>query len=152
MTRATDRAARALDKRLEPLRQAIPDRPPSGWLRAIREALGMTTRQFAQRIGVSQPRVVALERAEVDGSVSLSTLRRAAEGLDCTLVYALVPKRPLTEMLRERAELKADERLGRVSHTMQLENQGAEPDDQRRQREILIDALLRSNLRPLWDE
>ena len=55
-------------------------------------------------------------------------------------------------MLREQAELKADEQLRRVNHTMRLENQALTPDDQKRQRQLLIDELLRGNLRRLWDE
>lgn len=149
---ATDRAARALDKRLGPVRNWALERPPSGWLRAIRDGLGLTTRQFAARLGVSQTRVVALEHSEAADSVTLASLRRAAEALDCTLVYALVPKRPLADMLRQQAERKADEQLQRVSHSMRLENQGAEPDDQRRQRELLVDSLLRGNLARLWDD
>jgi predicted DNA-binding mobile mystery protein A len=147
---ATDRAARALDTRLAALR--LPERPPKGWLRAIRDALGVTTRQFATRLGVTQSRVVALERAETEGSVSLATLRRAAEALECTLVYALVPKRPLVDVLRRRAELKADAQLARLNHTMSLENQAASDEELCRQRELLIDELLRGNLSRLWDE
>jgi len=146
---ATDRAARALDTRLAALR--VPDRPPKGWLRAIRDALGVTTRQLAVRLGVTQSRVVALEQAEAQESVSLASLRRAAEALDCTLVYALVPKRPLADMLRRQAEFKADAQLTRISHTMSLENQSASGEELRRQRELLIDELLRGNLSRLWD-
>jgi len=149
---ATDRAARALDQRFALVRNWSVARPPRGWLRAVRDALGLTTKQFAKRLGVSQPRVVALERGEVDETVTLATLRRAAEALDCQLVYAMVPNRPLVEMLRERAEAKADEQIAGVSHTMRLENQAITAGDQLRQREILIDQLLRGNLSRLWDE
>jgi predicted DNA-binding mobile mystery protein A len=148
--RATDRAARALDTRIAAIR--LPDRPSKGWLRAVRDALGITTRQFATRLGVTQSRIVALERAETEGSVSLTTLRRAADALECTLVYALVPKRPLVQILRLRAEMKADGQLAHISHTMSLENQKASEGDLRRQRELLIDELLRGNLARLWDE
>ena len=61
---ALDKAARALDMRLTLVRNWSVDRPPRGWLRAIRDALGLTTKQLAARIGVSQPRVVALEKGE----------------------------------------------------------------------------------------
>lgn len=149
---ATDRAARALDQRFALVRNWPVPRPPRGWLRAVRDALGLTTKQFAKRLGVSQPRVVALEKGEVDETVTLATLRRAAEALDCQLVYAMVPNRPLVEMLRERAEAKAHEQIAGVSHTMRLENQAITAGDQQRQREILIDQLLRGNLSRLWDE
>lgn len=148
----TDRAARALDAKLSLVRNSFGARPPRGWLRAIRDGLGLTTKQLARRLGVSQPRVVALEKGEVDETVTLASLRRAAEAMDCQLVYAMVPKRPLVEMLRERAEVKADEQIAGVNHTMRLENQALTADDQRRQRELLIDQLLRGNLSRLWDE
>ena len=91
----SDLARKNLDRRLTGLRPAVfLARPPRGWLRAIREALGMTTGQMAKRLGVSQPRVIALEKDEQRGAVTLETLRRAAEALDCTLVYALAPTSP----------------------------------------------------------
>jgi predicted DNA-binding mobile mystery protein A len=55
----------------------------------------MTMAQLARRLDVSQPRIVAIERAEVSGAISLATLERAAEALGCSLVYALVPRASL---------------------------------------------------------
>lgn len=146
-------ARQHLDARLSKLRN-VPElaRPPRGWLKALREALGMTADQFGKRLGVSQPRVSKLEVDEKIGSVTLKTLREAAEALDCELVYALVPTRPLDEILRERAETVADRQLNRVSHTMTLENQGLDRRSQMAARERLIEDLLRGNPKCLWDE
>jgi predicted DNA-binding mobile mystery protein A len=148
----TDRAARALDKRLDPLRSWLAAKPPHGWLRAIRDALGMNTRQYAGRLGVSQPQVVAYEKGEAEESISLGNLRRAAEALDCELIYALVPRRPLAQTLRKRAEDITDAKLARMGHTMRLENQEVTEPELRRQRELMIDDLLRGKLRRLWDD
>src|ERR1700722_8381925 len=94
-----------LDRRFKALGPLVQNpRPPKGWLRAIRDALGMTTAQFARRLGVSQPRIIELEKSEVTGGVTLNTLQRAAEALGCRLVYALVPERALADTVRERAE------------------------------------------------
>src|SRR4051812_40421450 len=102
-------AIRHLDKRFAALRPlATAPRPPKGWLRAIRDALGMTTAQLARRLGVSQPRIVELEQSEVGGTVTLNTLQRAAEALGCRLVYVLVPERPLAEVVQERARRLAE--------------------------------------------
>src|ERR1700722_10624100 len=102
-------AIRHLDKRFTALRPLTKSaRPPKGWLRAIRDALGMTTAQFGRRLGVSQPRIVELEQSEVTGGVTLHTLQRAAEALGCRLVYALVPDRPLAETVRDPANLVAE--------------------------------------------
>ena len=97
-------AIRHLDKRFTVLRRLTQSpRPPKGWLRAVRDALGMTTAQFGRRLGVSQPRIIELEKSEVSGSVTLNTLQRAAEALGCRLVYTLIPEKPLAETVRERA-------------------------------------------------
>lgn len=90
--RPQDRATarRQLDKHLsqEPYADVFA-RPPRGWIKAIREALGMTTKQLAQRLGVVQSRIVAIEKAEVSGSITLDSLERAAHAPDCRLVYTL---------------------------------------------------------------
>src|SRR5271168_4983218 len=115
-------AIRHLDSRFAALRPLLKSqRPPKGWLRAIRDALGMTTAQYGKRLGVSQPRIVELEQSEVSGSVTLNTLQRAAEALGCRLFYVLVPEKPLAETVRERAEFVANRQSSAVEHTMRLE-------------------------------
>lgn len=140
----------ALDAQFQPLRKMKPlIRPGRGWIRAIRESIGMTTGQFAKRLGVSQPRVAALERAEANEVVTLKTLRQAAEALDCVLVYALVPKTSLEEMVKERARHVAEQQLSRTDHTMRLENQAVSKSRRDQARDDLMQELLRSDRR-LW--
>src|SRR5260370_35432201 len=91
---ARKRGRKRLDERLMALKPE--DRfnaPPKGWVRAIRDALGMTGVQFAKRLAIRPQSVEALEKSEANGSIPLKTLRRAAEALDCTLGCALVPHR-----------------------------------------------------------
>jgi len=146
-------ARKHLDERLTPLRASAEfTRPPRGWVRAVRDALGMTTGQLAKRIGVDQSRITKLEHAEIEGSVTLKTLRQAAEGLGCTLVYAFVPNPSLDELVRQRAEEIADRELTRVDHTMRLENQALNRRDLKQERARLVSALLTGNPRRLWDE
>jgi predicted DNA-binding mobile mystery protein A len=146
-------AIRHLDRRFAALRPLTNSpRPPKGWLRAIRDALGMTTAQLAQRLGVSQPRIVELEQSEASGSVTLNTLQRAAEALGCRLIYALVPERPLAETVRNRADFVAARHTSAVAHSMRLENQEVTgkdvAEDLHRQQ---VERLLRRPAR-LWDE
>jgi len=147
-------AIRHLDKRFETLRPlAKGDRPPKGWLRAIRDALGMTTAQFARRLGVSQPRIVELEQSEVSGGVTLHTLQRAAEALGCRLVYVLVPDRPLAETVSKQAELVAGRQLANIEQTMRLEDQAVK-SNKTAAKELLrrqVEELLRRPAR-IWDE
>ena len=146
-------AIRHLDQRFAGLRAlANSPRPSKGWLRAIRNALGMTSAQLARRLGVSQPRIVELEQSEVSGKVTLNTLQRAAEALGCRLVYVLVPEKPLAETVRDRAELLAQRQQLDVEHTMRLEDQAVGSKTASRElRERLIEQLLRRPAR-LWDE
>jgi len=123
--------------------------PVRGWIRAIRAALGMTAEQLGKRLGVKQPSVVALEQSEEKGTIELATLRRVAEALDCRLVYALVPNKPLEQTVRERARLFARRRLEPIEHSMELEDQKVA----RKESETLIDEILReTNPRRFWEE
>jgi predicted DNA-binding mobile mystery protein A len=122
--------------------------PVRGWIKAIREALGMSTAQLAKRLGVKQPSVVALEQSEAKGTIELATLRRAAEALDCTLVYALVPNKPLEAIVRDRARTFARRRLEPVEHSMLLEDQKVTTKDA----EARLDEIAReTNPRLFWD-
>ena len=94
---------RVLDQRLVGLEDQIGPRPLFGWIREIREALGMSTWELAARMGVTGSRVSKIERAEVNGSLLLSTLDAAAAALDCRLFYVFVPNHPLREMVRLQA-------------------------------------------------
>ncbi len=103
----------------------ICDRPSDGWIRSIRKSMGMSIRQLSERIGVSQQAVSKLEEGELDNSITLKTLRRAAESMDCKLVYAIVPnKGKLEDIVKEQAYKKAKEIVDSVNHTMILEDQG----------------------------
>jgi predicted DNA-binding mobile mystery protein A len=146
-------AIRHLDKRFAGLRPLTTNlRPPKGWLRAIRDALGMTTAQFGRRLGVSQPRIIELEKSEANGTVTLNTLQRAAEALGCRLVYVLVPERPLAEVVTERTALIAERQAEAVEHTMRLEDQAVKDKRAARAlRQQMIEELLRRPAR-LWDE
>lgn len=148
----TERARKALDKRFAALPAAEALEPPHrGWIRAIRNALGMTSAQMAKRMGVTQPRVSKLEKAELTGAVTLASLEKAADALGCTLVYVLVPRQPLEQTIHNRAQQKARFELGRVQHTMALEDQATDQS-------ALVDELNRltrhyqHDLRGLWDE
>jgi predicted DNA-binding mobile mystery protein A len=138
-----------LDERFGELRPIVRYTVPvRGWIKAIRTALGMSTAQLAQRLGVKQPSVVALEQSEAKGTIELATLRRAAEALDCTLVYALVPNKALEAMVRDRARIFARRRLEPIEHSMMLEDQQVKGKDS----DARLDEVVReTNPRLFWD-
>jgi len=139
-----------LDKRFNQIgplsRFAVPVR---GWIKAIREGLGMSSEQLAKRLGVKQPSVVAMEQSEAKGTIELATLRRVAEALDCTLVYALVPNKPLETIVRDRARILLRRRRAPVEHSMLLEDQAVSAHDSK----VRLDEFVReTNPSRLWDE
>jgi predicted DNA-binding mobile mystery protein A len=153
--RAQERAIarKKLDNRLNLLQNAgVLARPPRGWIKAIREALGMTTAQLAKRLGVSQPRILGIEKAESSGTIKLETLERAAQALDCRLVYALVPRKSLESMIEDRARTLARERLRAISHSMALEDQRVDKADEEEHLERLVQKLLDQSGSALWED
>lgn len=141
-------ARKRLDQRLVGL--DLGQGPPRGWIRAIRDALGMSTSELGRRMGLTQSRVSQIERAEEFGSIRLDTLDRAARALNCQVRYVFVPNEPLEKMVRHQAHLRAEAEIEAVTHTMALEGQTPEPDVIRAQVEELAERLIDSPR--LWTE
>jgi predicted DNA-binding mobile mystery protein A len=116
-----------LDRALAPYlaAQKVP-RPAKGWLRAVRQALGVSASELALRIGASKQLPFQLEKSEAEDRITLKSLRAVADALDCDLVYAIVPRAgSLTAAMENRVRTEARERVRAVEHTMLLENQAA---------------------------
>jgi len=111
----------------------------------------MTTAQLAKRLGVSQPRAVAIEKAEISGAITLDSLERAAQALDCRLVYTMIPRKPLEELIEERAQRLAKQKLEITRHTMALEAQGIDKSDEEEQLKRLIQKLREKAGAELWE-
>jgi predicted DNA-binding mobile mystery protein A len=143
---------RQLDRFVEPFRGLAQVPPPrQGWIAEIRGVLGMTSRQLGRRLGVAQPSVSEMENSERHGGISLNTLRKAAEALDCQLVHAFVPRESFERVVRDQARAVAERIVGRVEHTMTLEDQGVSVADQDEAIAELADELVRAMDRALWE-
>lgn len=126
--------------------------PRKGWIRAVRNALGMSGPQIAQRMQVSKQRIQRIEKDEVLGSTTLRTMRQAAEALNCFFVYSIVPQGSLEEIVQEQARTIAVERLSRASQTMKLEGQELGNADMQDSLDNLIEELIAKEQSQLWDE
>lgn len=150
-SRFNDLKQRQLDAGLARWRSAeLSARPPSGWIKAIREALGIPAAYIAKRLGVVPSTVLRLEASEADDTITLGSLRRAAEALDCELQYALVPKQTIAQTIEARATKIARERMATVAHTMALEAQATSSEAVDTQVQDMADSLLRGSRRALW--
>lgn len=140
-----------MDALLETWRTAqLSARPRSGWVRAIRESLGMSAAAFARRLGMTPVGVRKLESAEASDAITLASLRKLAQALDCELQYALVPRNSLQQQVRDRAEMVARERLRPIAHSMALEDQAVQGPQNKLQLEVAIKELIEGSRRELW--
>jgi predicted DNA-binding mobile mystery protein A len=144
-------ARRRLDERLADFASLGPP-PAGGWIRAVRNALGLQLGQLAERLNVRPPSVTELERNEAEERITLATLRRAAEALDCTLVYAIVPNKPLESMVQNAAAAAARRELKAVLHTMDLEDQAPRSADRKEMIEALAAQIAEAGGRRLWGD
>lgn len=126
--------------------------PQKGWLRAIRDALGMNGRQFAKILGVNPSRVTEMEQGEVSGALTLKTLHKAADALDCVFVYGIVPRDSLENIVKNRVAKIAKERFGRTSHSMALEDQELSTKEKKKALREFEEELMRNLPKYLWDE
>lgn len=141
---------RQLDRNLRPFRR-LSAPPVRGWIREIRDALGMTGNELAARLGVRKATVADLEASEARGSISLNTLAKAASALNCRLVYALVPDDgSLEQLLQAQASRVAEQMVSKVSHSMTLEAQGVDRSFREQEIKDLTEELVRTLPRDLW--
>ncbi|XVJ51413.1 MAG: mobile mystery protein A [Vampirovibrio sp.] len=146
-------ACRQLDKRFQSITAStLFERPVKGWIKAIREALGMTLEQLGNRMKVSRQQVGYLEQDELKGSVTLATMERIANALGCRFVYALIPETSLQAKVHAQARQKALALLAQTSHSMNLEAQGVLPEEQEEQLQRLIDDFLTGKPSRLWED
>ena len=138
---------RALDKKTFDLKSAKNIAPqPSGWIKTVREAIGMTVSQLAARLGVTQPRITKMESNE--DNLKLSTMKKAAEAMNCEFVYYFKPRTTFQNLVDEQAQKKAAEVLKTVNVNMALENQEIAED------EVVKDFasdLINTKIKQIWD-
>lgn len=122
--RKLQRARQNLDQKLRAFQPADQHHPPAkGWIRALRDSLGLSAAQLGNKLGVRSQSIDDLEKSEAARTISLDALARVGQAMDCTLVYALVPNTSLESIVQRRAETLAMAAISGVAHTMALENQ-----------------------------
>lgn len=127
-------------------------KPRHGWIRYIRKALGMTTAQLAHRLKSTRGGIVHFEIDELRGSITLKSLSKIANAMECELIYAIVPKTSLEEILKSQAAKIATKKVNYISHSMALENQQLTEQQDKEQIAELIKLLLEGPAKKLWDE
>lgn len=141
-----------LSNRLKGLdRKELREAPAKGWIRSMRESLSMTSYQLAKRVGVPQSNIMKWEEREVDGAITMRSMSRVAEAMQCDFVYALVPRKPINSILEERAKQIVSGSLEQVSRSMRLEDQETKASHRTRLTKDLVRRLLEETPKRLWD-
>ncbi len=125
-------------------------RPKTGWIREIRQALEMSAVDLAARLGVIQQRISKLEKDEIADKLSLETLKKAANALDCEFVYFLVPRSSLANSIKSAALNAAKKIILQTEHTMRLEAQPTSKEAQHQAIEKLANQMLLKGDRRIW--
>lgn len=125
-------------------------RPKEGWIRTLRKAMGMSSPQLGMRLSVSKSQASQMERMEIEDRITIKQLRRVAESLDCDLMYALVPRQSIDSMIRNRANLKAEQLVSKTDVQMTLEAQQLPKEKLAQQVKFETERLVREMPRDLW--
>jgi predicted DNA-binding mobile mystery protein A len=125
--------------------------PAQGWIRIIRKSLGMSSRQLAKRTGISQQRLSKIEQQEISGEIKLNTIKKIAEGMNCALIYSLVPYSSLNEIIRKQAEKIIKKRFERITASMVLEDQEVYGDEKIKSFDLAVEKIIDRMDKTFWD-
>ena len=145
-----------IEKKLSPWKALRANRrPPSGWLKAVRGALGINTRQLAKRCGVQHSSILKIEKNEIQDKASIKSLKKIADAMNCQLAYAIVPKtgyNSLEEIINYQTKLLADKLIKQVDHSMKLEAQGTSSKEMKNQVKKLANELKDKMDARIWEK
>ncbi len=126
--------------------------PKKGWIKEVRESLGMSMKDLADRLGTIKQRIERIEKDEVASKVSLETMKKTAEAMNCDFIYFVVPKNSLEETLKDQGLKAAQKILKQVGKTMALEAQTTSTLSQKKLVENLAQEMLLNEDRKIWKE
>lgn len=142
-----------IQKRLDEFSQLMDMQVPQhGWIRTIRDALGMSSYVLANKLKLNRSAITQMEQREVKGTITLESLGQIAKALNCKLVYCLVPYESLDKILENQARLIAQKRIKVINHSMKLEDQGLSAQQLQQQEDDLVQELLQGNSKKLWND
>ncbi len=141
---------RILDQKLSAYSKINFAAPKNGWIKAIREALGMTTAKLGERMKIAASNITILENREINKTTSLETMERAATAMGCKFVYALVPDNSLENVVQVQAKKSAKALIQEIHHHMKLEKQKVNSEIEKEQINELAAEILNKMDSRLW--
>jgi len=140
-------AMQQIERRLKNLRLVAKDAHiRMGWISYMRKAMCMSQSLLAKAAGLNQVTVLQIEKREIDGKVTIQTMRKIAAAMECEFVYAIIPKQELTEFLKKKALAKAARIIRNVDVHMTLEDQRVSEDINERIKRVAEDLLAKGDI------
>ncbi len=98
--------------------------PPIGWIKALRNGIGMSMEQLGNKLSITKQGVMDIEKREKEGAITIKSMKEIAKAMDMQFVYGFVPNEgSLEQMIETRALEIATKIVERTSTTMKLEDQ-----------------------------
>ncbi len=116
-----------IERRSEQLRPILM-KPQKGWIHEIRVSLGITLAKLGGLCGLATPTIAQAERREIEGNLTIATLRKVAEAMNCEYIYMFISKSDMKEFINQKAYQKAQSILNTADLHMSLENQKVKGD------------------------
>ena len=123
-----------------------------GWIKLMRQALGMSGAQLARKMGVTRALVSNTEKAETEGRVTINKMQDFAHARDCEFVYCMIPREKIQTSLKQRAMQKAQSIVDRTNKHMGLEGQALSNEQVKLETERLASEILKNELSDLWND
>ena len=123
-----------------------------GWIRLMRQALGMSGAQLARRMGVSRGLISNTEKAEMEGRITINKMQEYADAMECQFVYSMVPNDKIRNIVIKRAEEKARAIVSRTNEHMALEAQSLTDEQIRSEVDRLAEQMLSGKTSVLWND
>jgi predicted DNA-binding mobile mystery protein A len=150
--KTTELVRRQLDQRFRQIPRELLRAPSEGWIKTLRKSLGMSGPQLAKRLNITKASLAEIESSEKNFTITLSTLKKVADVLDCEVFVTLIPRTSLQATLEKRAAAVAKKMVQRNLTQMELEAQSTSKNFQEKQVLELSKELVENLNRRIWEE
>jgi predicted DNA-binding mobile mystery protein A len=126
--------------------------PPIGWIKAIRNGIGMSMEQLGKKLSITKQGVMDIEKREKEGAITIKSMQEIAKAMDMKLVYGFVPNAgSLEQMIETRAIEMAKKIVERTSNTMKLEDQANSKERIEKAIKERASEIINNTPKILWD-
>ena len=126
--------------------------PPVGWIKAIRNGIGMSMEQLGKKLSITKQGVMDIEKREKEGAITIKSMQEIAKAMDMKLVYGFVPNEgDIEQMIETRAIEMAKKIVERTSNTMKLEDQANSKERIEKAIKERASEIINNTPKILWD-